>query len=97
MTENKKTLSPEQKEELKIGFNLEWRKELRKAIPMKERMKIERQKMPERDPNVRNKDFFEVNCGLDAEAAVKEAQRCWDCATPQCIVGCPVGIDIPGF
>ncbi len=97
MTENKKTLSPEQKEELKIGFNLEWRKELRKAIPMKERMKIERQKMPERDPNVRNKNFIEVNYGLDAEAAVKEAQRCWDCANPQCVAGCPVGIDIPSY
>jgi len=97
MTETKKTLTPEQKEELKIGFNLEWRKELRKAISMKERMKGERQKMPERDPDIRNKDFDEVNCGLDADEAIKEAQRCWDCANPQCVVGCPVGIDIPSF
>lgn len=97
MTDKKKTLTPEQKERHKTGFSLEWRKELRKAIPLKERMKIKRQKMPERPPFVRNKDFSEVNKGLDAAAALIEAQRCWDCANPQCVTGCPVGIDIPGF
>ena len=97
MTENKKTLSPEQKEFLREGFNLEWRKEMRKSIPVKERMKIKRQKMPERDPDIRNCDFAEVNNGLNVKAAIKEAQRCWDCANPQCVLGCPVGIDIPSF
>ncbi len=97
MAENKKEMPPEMREKLKAGFNQEWRKELRKSFPMKERMKIERQKMPERDPDERNKDFFEVNRGLDAKAAVTEAKRCWDCANPQCVKGCPVGIDIPAF
>jgi len=97
MAENKNDLPPELKERLRAGYNQDWRKKLRQSFPMKERMKLKRQKMPERDPNQRNKDFFEVNRGLDAKAAVEEAKRCWDCANPQCVKGCPVGIDIPSF
>lgn len=97
MAENKKDLPPELKETLRVGFNQDWRKELRKSFSMKERMKINRQKMPERDPDERNQDFFEVNQGLAAKAAIAEAKRCWDCANPQCVKGCPVGIDIPAF
>ena len=97
MAENKKDLPPELKERLRAGFNQNWRKELRKSFSMKERMKIKRQKMPERDPDKRNQDFFEVNRGLNAKAAIAEAKRCWDCANPQCVKGCPVGIDIPAF
>ncbi len=97
MGEDQKKLSPELKEQLKKGFNEEWRKELRKSIPMKERMKISREDMPQRESEKRNKDFKEVNQGLTKEAAVKEAMRCLDCANPQCVKGCPVGIDIPSF
>jgi glutamate synthase (NADPH/NADH) small chain len=97
MAENKKEMPTELKEMLRAGFNQEWRKELRKTFPMKKRMKIKRRKMPERDPDERNQDFFEVNRGLDAKAAIAEAKRCWDCANPQCVKGCPVGIDIPAF
>lgn len=96
MTEKNK-LSPEVKEKLKAEYNKEWRKELRSAIPVKERMKISRQKMPERNPEERNTDFYEVNQGLDEKTARLEAQRCLDCANPQCVLGCPVGIDIPSF
>lgn len=92
-----KKLSPEQKEELKKGYSAEWRKELRKALKAKERMKLPRIKMPERKPEVRNRDFLEVNQGLNEKDAVKEATRCLDCAVPQCVTGCPVGIDIPFF
>jgi len=97
MGEDQKKLSPELKEHLKKGFNEEWRKELRKSIPAKERMKMSRQDMPQREPEERNKDFREVNQGLAEEAAVKEAMRCLDCANPQCVRGCPVGIDILSF
>lgn len=90
-------MSPELKETLRAEFNKEWRKELRKSLPVKERMKIKPQKMLEREAEERNKDFNEVNLGLDAKLAVKEAQRCLDCANPQCVMGCPVGIDIPTF
>jgi len=97
MAENKKEMPKELKERLRKSFQEEWRKDLRKTLPVKERMKIARQKMPEREPEVRNRDFFEVNLGLDAEAAKEEARRCLDCANPQCVMGCPVGIDIPTF
>ena len=53
--------------------------------------------MPEREADERNKDFEEVNLGLKAKEAVIEAKRCLDCANPQCVAGCPVGIDIPSF
>ena len=39
----------------------------------------------------------EVNQGLSRDQAVLEATRCLDCPDPQCITGCPVGINIPGF
>jgi len=97
MAEEKKDITSEQKAVLKAEFDKDGRKELRKAIPLKERMKLGRQKMPERPPEVRNCDFGEVNRGLDAEAAMAEARRCWDCVNPQCVAGCPVGIDIPSF
>jgi glutamate synthase (NADPH) small chain len=96
MTE-KKEISAELKERLKAEYEKEWRKELRKSVPIKERMKIPRQKMPEREPGERNRDFGEVNKGLNTAAAVLEAQRCWDCANPGCVSGCPVSIDIPSF
>ncbi len=93
----KQELSPELKARLKAEYDKDWRKDLRKSVPIKERMKIPRQKMPEREPNVRNRDFKEVNQGLDLETARREAQRCWDCPNPGCVTGCPVAIDIPSF
>jgi glutamate synthase (NADPH/NADH) small chain len=94
---DKQELAPELKERLRTEYEKEWRKALRKAIPVKERMKIPRQSMPEREPQERNKDFREVNRGLGLEAAKKEAERCLDCANPSCVAGCPVSIDIPSF
>jgi glutamate synthase (NADPH/NADH) small chain len=94
---DKKEMPAELRDRLKAEFNKEWRQELRQAIPMKERMKIPRQKMPERKPEERNKDFREVNLGLEVKAAVLEAQRCLDCVNPGCVMGCPVSIDIPSF
>ena len=95
--DKKKELAPEEKARLRAGFEKEWRAELRRSLPAKERMKGARKKMPERPPDVRNRDFKEVNLGLTAEMAQEEARRCLDCANPQCVTGCPVSIDIPGF
>lgn len=97
MAEDKKEMPAELKEKLRAGHTLEWRKELRKSILVKERMKLSRKKMPERKPEERNKDFYEVNLGLSVKMALEEAKRCLDCANPQCVMGCPVGIDIPMF
>lgn len=53
--------------------------------------------MPELAPDYRVTCNEEVNQGLIEEMALVEATRCLDCPDPQCVTGCPVGIDIPGF
>ncbi len=63
----------------------------------KERLAIDRQKMPERPAEVRNRDFAEVNLGFGESLAKLEAERCLRCKDGKCTYGCPVGIDIPGF
>ena len=75
-----------------------WREELRKTTKAKERGDIPRVHMPELDAEYRSKALKEeVNLGLSAEQAMKEATRCLDCANPTCMEGCPVGIHIPTF
>ena len=54
-------------------------------------------KMPERDPEIRKRDFKQVNTGYTRDEMLKEAGRCLQCKKPTCIGGCPVEIDIPGF
>ena len=51
----------------------------------------------EQDPKVRAKNFNEVCLGYNEEEARLEASRCLSCKNPQCVTGCPVGINIPGF
>lgn len=63
-------------------------------ISLKDRMKIPRQHMPEQEAALRRKNFTEVNLGLDAVLARKEASRCLTCAAQQCTQGCPVGVKI---
>ena len=61
------------------------------------RTKIPRQAIPEQDPKARIRNFDEVALGYSAEQAIVEASRCIQCKDPQCVVGCPVNIDIPSF
>ena len=77
--------------------NEEWREALRKSKNAKERISIERVKMPELDPSYRITCKEEVNQGITEEMALVEASRCLDCPNPQCVTGCPVNINIPGF
>lgn len=51
----------------------------------------------EQDAKVRATNFEEVCLGYNMEEAVAEASRCIGCKNAQCIKGCPVAIDIPGF
>ena len=51
----------------------------------------------EQEPAVRAKNFDEVCLGYNKEEAMAEASRCLKCKNPQCVKGCPVNIDIPGF
>jgi glutamate synthase (NADPH) small chain len=84
-------------EYLKEQREQEWRADLRKKIPAKDRTGRDRIKMPEQDPSLRIKNYDEVNVGLTEEQAIAEAIRCLDCVNPACITGCPVEINIPGF
>ncbi len=51
----------------------------------------------EQDAKVRATNFEEVCLGYNKEEAMNEAQRCINCKNAQCIKGCPVAINIPGF
>lgn len=51
----------------------------------------------EQDAKVRATNFEEVCLGYNKEEAMEEAQRCINCKNAQCIKGCPVAINIPGF
>lgn len=53
--------------------------------------------MPDRDPDIRNKDFAEVSKGYTKEMAINEARRCLNCKNKPCTKGCPLGVDIPEF
>ena len=51
----------------------------------------------EQDPKVRATNSEEVCYGYNQEEATAEASRCINCKNAQCVKGCPVGINIPGF
>ena len=51
----------------------------------------------EQEPKVRACNFDEVCLGYNKEEAMEEASRCLNCKNAQCMQGCPVHINIPGF
>lgn len=51
----------------------------------------------EQEPKERAHNFEEVCLGYNEEEAKCEAARCINCKNAQCIKGCPVAINIPGF
>ena len=51
----------------------------------------------EQEPQVRATNFEEVCLGYNQEEAMEEASRCINCKNAQCVKGCPVAINIPGF
>jgi len=67
------------------------------ALTQRERLAIPRQDMPTQDPQVRRTNFNEVALGFSQELALREADRCLQCAVPHCVEGCPVGVLIPQF
>ncbi len=69
----------------------------RPLLSKKERMKIDRQLMPEQEAIVRSGNFREVNLGFTEQLAILEAERCLQCPKPYCIDGCPVAVNIPNF
>ena len=51
----------------------------------------------EQDAKERATNFKEVCLGYTKEEAMEEAARCINCKNAQCMKGCPVSINIPGF
>jgi len=51
----------------------------------------------EQDAKERACNFEEVCLGYSKEEAMEEASRCISCKNAQCMKGCPVAINIPGF
>ena len=66
-------------------------------LPLKERMKVPKQPMPEQPPLLRAANFKEVNLGYSEELAKQEALRCLECAKPACVTDCPVGVKVKEF
>jgi glutamate synthase (NADPH/NADH) small chain len=66
-------------------------------LPLKERMKVPRQHMPEQPAQLRATNFTEVNLGYSTELARQEALRCLECAKPACTDKCPVGVKVREF
>lgn len=60
-------------------------------------MTPQKTKMPEQEPQIRNKNFEEVALGYTKEMALKEAGRCLNCKNKPCVSGCPVNVRIPDF
>src|SRR5690242_2782861 len=66
-------------------------------LPLKERIKMPRQHMPEQGAQIRATNFTEVNLGYSTELARQEAARCLECAKPACVNDCPVGVKVKEF
>ena len=58
---------------------------------------LKRVPVREQDPIERAANFEEVCLGYNMEEAREEAGRCLNCKNAQCVKGCPVSINIPGF
>lgn len=66
---------------------------------MSEKIKINLNRVPmlKQEVAVRRRNFNEVALGYTEKQAVEEASRCIQCKKPNCIKGCPVGVNIPEF
>ncbi len=53
--------------------------------------------MRKQSSKTRIQSFDEVAIGYSETEASQEANRCLSCPKPQCVKGCPVGVDIPAF
>ena len=60
-------------------------------------MSLKKVKIPEQDPNIRNKNFKEVTLGYTLDMAIEESSRCLNCKHKPCVSGCPVSVNIPEF
>ena len=66
-------------------------------MQIREQLAIPRQYPHELDAEQRLDNFDEVSKGFDEQTALIEANRCLQCRKPPCVMGCPIGNDIPRF
>lgn len=66
-------------------------------LPYKPNPKAPRAALPVLDPQRRASTPEEVALGFTLEQALSEAQRCLQCAKPDCVQACPLHIDIKRF
>jgi len=66
-------------------------------VSEKIKINLNRVPMPKQEVAVRRRNFNEVALGYREQQAVEEASRCIQCKKPNCITGCPVGVNIPEF
>jgi len=66
-------------------------------LKAKDRTHIPSQIMPNQDSLIRRYNLEEVSLGFTAEQAQLEAMRCLQCIKKNCVLDCPVNINIPGF
>jgi len=66
-------------------------------VSEKIKINLNRVPMPKQEVAVRRRNFNEVALGYTEQQAVEEASRCIQCKKPNCIKGCPVGVNIPEF
>lgn len=66
-------------------------------MSVSDKSKTPRQHMAAQEPKKRIMNFEEVPFGYSPSEAELEAMRCLQCAKPQCVLGCPVKINIPAF
>ena len=66
-------------------------------MQIREQLAIPRQRPRELNAEERLDNFDEVSKGFDEATALIEAQRCLQCRKPPCVMGCPIGNDIPRF
>ena len=71
--------------------------EEKETLTPKERMAIPLQKPAVLDPLQRSQWQDEVEKTFSPAQAIVESRRCLQCKNPNCVKGCPVGINIPGF
>lgn len=66
-------------------------------LPYKPNPKAPRAALPVLDPQRRASTPEDVALGFTLEQALSEAQRCLQCAKPDCVQACPLHIDIKRF
>ncbi len=66
-------------------------------LPYKPNPRAPRAMLPVLEPRRRASTPEEVALGFSPEQAIAEAQRCLQCAKPECVDACPLHIDIKRF